>query len=92
MKLTPAQMKALVEKVFNEWKKADEVIFKDDEKKVFDRAVEHIKSDYKKIEDLEKEVNGMLDELERSNTGEFQRYKMFPLLKTKLAKERKIVL
>lgn len=92
MKLSPAQMKVLVTKVFNEWKKADLVIFKDDEGKVFDRAVEHLKADYKKIEDLEKEVHGMLDEMERSNPGEFQRYKMFPLLKAKLAKERKMVL
>lgn len=92
MKLTSPQMKALVEKVFNEWKKANQVVFKEDEKKVVEKAIEHLKADFKIIEDLERDVNAMMDSLERSNNGEFQRYKMFPLLKAKLAKERKIVL
>ena len=68
------------------------VTFKDVEQKVFARAVEVIKENYRKEEDLDREVQKMLDDLERSNGGEFQRYKMYPILKQKLAKERKIIL
>ena len=92
MKLTPLQMQKLVEKVFEQWKINDVIIYKDDEKKVFARAVEAIKADYQREAQLESDVHGMLDKLEQTNAGEFQRYKMFPILKQKLAKERKIVL
>jgi hypothetical protein len=92
MKLTPLQMQKLVEKIFEHWKKQNVIIFKEDEKKVFARALEAIKADYQREADLEKDVLKMVDELERTNSGEFQRYKMIPILKQKLAKERKIVL
>jgi hypothetical protein len=92
MKLTPLQIQKLVEKVFEAWKKNNVIQFKEDEKKVFNRAMEAIKADYQKVADLDVEVNKMLDQLERTNSGEFQRYKMYPILKQKLAKERKIVL
>lgn len=92
MKLTPLQMQKLVEKIFDQLKKQNIVTFKVDEKKVFDRALEALKGEYQKETELEKEVHKMLDQLERSNPGEFQRFKMFPMLKQKLAKERKIIL
>jgi hypothetical protein len=46
----------------------------------------------RKESDLDHEVNRMMDELERQNPGEFQRYKMFPMLKKRLAKEKGIIL
>jgi hypothetical protein len=92
MKLTPLQMQKMVEKVFEHWKKNNVIVFKDDEKKVFARALEAVKEDYQKEAQLDIDVNKMLDQLERTNQGEFQRYKMYPILKQKLAKERKIVL
>lgn len=92
MKLTPLQMQKLVEKVFEAWKQNNVIVFKEDEKKVFARALEVIKADYQRETDLDREVNQMLDQLEKSNSGEFQRYKMYPILKQKLAKERKIIL
>ncbi len=92
MKLTPLQMQKLVERIFEHWKKQNVVTFKEDEKKVFARALEEIKKDYQREADLDRTVMGMLDELERTNSGEFQRYKMFPILKQKLAKERKVIL
>lgn len=85
-------MQKLIEKIFTHWKKQNVVTFKEDEKKVFARALEVLKADYQKEEALDKEVFGMLDQLERTNSGEFQRHKMFPILKQKLAKERKIIL
>lgn len=85
-------MQKLVEKVFEAWKKQNVVQFKTDEKKVFARAFEAVKADYQREAELERDVNKMLDDLERTNAGEFQRFKMFPMLKQKLAKERKIIL
>ena len=85
-------MQKLVEKIFDHWKKQNILTFKEDEKKVFARALEAVKEDYRKEEELDREVQKMLDDLERSNGGEFQRYKMYPILKQKLAKERKIIL
>lgn len=92
MKLTPLQMQKLVEKVFQTWRAHDVITFKEDEPKVLARALEAVKQNYQDEVDLEKEVHKMLDGLERSNPGEFQRHKMFGLLKQKLAKERKMVL
>lgn len=92
MKLSPMQMQKLVEKVFESWKSHNVIVFKADEKKVLQRAIEVIKENYQQESNLDREVNAMLDNLERSNPGEFQRYKMFPILKAKLAKERKIIL
>ncbi len=92
MKLTPLQMQKLVEKVFENWKKNKVIVFKDDEKKVMARALEVIKADYQRESDLDREVHSMLDKLEKTNSGEFERYKMFPILKQKLAKDKKIIL
>ena len=55
-------------------------------------AVDLIKAELQKERDLDGAVNEMLDDLERSNPGEFQRFKMFPLLKKKMAKEKKVIL
>jgi hypothetical protein len=92
MKLSPLQMQKLVEKVFEAWKKQNVCTFKEDEKKVFERAVLAVKQNYQDEINLDRDVNKMLDDLERTNWGEFQRHKMYPILKQKLAKERKIVL
>ena len=92
MKLTPGQMQVLAQKVMDHWKKQNLVTFKTDEKIVLTRILDVIKGELQKEADLEKEVNKMLDQLERTNAGEFQRYKMYPILKQKLAKERKVIL
>ena len=92
MKLTPLQMQQLTQKVFDALKKQNVIVFKEDEKKVFERAITAVKADYQRETDLEKDVNKMLEDLERQHGGEFQRHKMFQLLKQKLAKERKVVL
>lgn len=92
MKLTQTQIQKLAEKTIEAWKKQNVITFKTDEKKVLQRVIQAIQSDFEKEAQLEKDVNKMLDDLEKTNGGEFQRYKMYPLLKQKLAKERKIVL
>lgn len=92
MKLNSAQIEKLVNNVIALWKQNGLVEFKADEQKVYARARELIQQDYNREMDLEREVNAMLDKLEQSNPGEFQRFKMFPMLKQKLAKEKGIVL
>ena len=86
MKLTPLQSQKLIEKIFDQWKKQGLITFKEDEKKVYARALEALKEDIHKEELLDRDVMSMLDQLERSNPGEFQRHKMFPMLKQKIAK------
>ncbi len=92
MKLTHIQMDRLVRKIFEELKKDNIIQFKTPEDKVFKRAVELVQKDYQQEAELDQEVNKVLDDLERKNAGEFQRYKMFPLLKKRLAKEKGVIL
>lgn len=92
MKLSSQQIQVLAEKILAQWKKQNLVVFKEDEKTVLARVVELIKEDYDREAALDRDVNAMLDQLEKSNPGEFQRFKMFPILKQKLAKERKVIL
>ena len=92
MRLTPLQIQKLSEKVLEAWKAHNLVEFKDDEKRVLARVIAAVREDYDKEALLEKDVQKMLEDLERSHGGQFERYKMYPLLKQKLAKERKIIL
>ncbi len=92
MKLTSVQTDRIVRKIFDELKSQGLVEFKSPEDKVFRRAVELIQADARREVELDREVNKMLDDLERKNPGEFERYKMFPLLKKRLAKEKGIIL
>ena len=62
------------------------------EDKVFRRAVEFIEKEYEAEALLEREVHKMLDDLERQNPNQFQRGKMFQMLKKRLAQEKGIVL
>jgi hypothetical protein len=68
------------------------VTFKDKEEKVFARGVALVVQEYEREKELDAEVHKMMDELERQNPGGFQRYKMFPMLKKRLAKEKGIIL
>ncbi len=51
-----------------------------------------IAEDLKREKDLEREVQNMLDELEKTHSGQFERYKMYPMLKKKLAQKKGVVL
>ena len=82
----------MVRKIFEELKTQNLIEFKSAEETVFKRAVGLIQGDYSRELELDREVNRMLDDLERKNSGEFERYKMFPLLKKRLAKEKGIIL
>lgn len=92
MKLTEKQIKRLVQYVFKELKEQDLVTFKEKEEKVAIRGAEIIKMNFREEAELDVEVNNMMDDLEKKNPGEFQRYKMFPLLKKRMAKEKGFIL
>lgn len=92
MKLSTTQLHAIASKVLETWKRQNIVVFKEDEKTVLARMNAILKAEVQKELDLDRDVNLKLDELERTNAGEFQRFKMFPLLRKQMAKERKLIL
>lgn len=92
MKLTTSQIQRLAEKVLNQWKIQNLITLKVDEKVVMKTIVDCITEEIKKEDNLDREIMGMIDELQRQHGSEFQRHKMFPILKQKLAKERKMIL
>ncbi len=92
MRLSSLEIEKMVRKVFDALKANNVAQFTVAEDKVFKRAVELVKEELDKEAVLEKEVNQMMDELERQNPNSFERYKMFPLLKKKLAKQKGIIL
>lgn len=92
MKLTPSQIQRLSEKVLAQWKTQNLITFKVDEKKVLEVIKETVLNDLKKEVELEKQVHDLMDEMEKEHGSQFQRGKMFNLLKQKLAKEKKIIL
>jgi hypothetical protein len=92
MKISDKLIERIVRAVFRELKEQEVVTFKEKEDKVFRRAVDLIANEYQREAQLDAEVHKMMDDLERQNHGEFQRFKMFPLLKKRLAKEKGIIL
>ena len=78
--------------IFKELKESSIIEFKAKEEQVFARAISIVNGDFEREKDLDEEVNQMMDDLERQNPTAFQRYKMFPLLKKKLAEQKGIVL
>lgn len=91
MKITKIQMNQLSRVVIDELKASNQIVFKAPEEKVYQKAFELVQQEFQKEEELDREVYAMMDELEKSN-ADFERYKMFPLLKKRLAKEKGVVL
>jgi hypothetical protein len=92
MKLSPNQLHVLAKKILEQWKASGVAELKADEKVVLERIVALMKGEIQKEIDLDRAVHAMLDQLERSHGGEFERHKMFHLLKNKMAKEKKVIL
>lgn len=91
MKLTASQIQRLSEKILNQWKSQNLITLKVEEKQVLQAMKDAINEELQAELALEKEVHGLMDQMEHQGQ-EFQRGKMFHLLKTKLAKEKKVVL
>lgn len=92
MKLTEKMLKRLVGTVVKELKASGGMTMKDKEEKILQRALSALTSEVAREAELDREVLKMMDDLERQNPGGFERYKMFPLLKKRLAKEKGYVL
>lgn len=92
MKLTSGQIQRISEKILNQWKTQGLITFKVDEKIVLKTIVDTITNNFKQEEQLDSDVNQLMDSMEQQHEGQFQRHRMFPMLKQKLAKERKFVL
>lgn len=92
MKITDKQMGRLAKLIIDKLIEQRVLVLKETEEKVRQRALDILKSDFARERSLDIEVNKMLDDLERQNPGSFQRFKMFTLLKKRLAKEKGIVL
>lgn len=75
-----------------QWKTQNLITLKVDEKIVLKTIVDVITLNLKKEEQLDQDVKDLMDQMEREHEGQFQRHKMFPMLKQKLAKERKFIL
>jgi len=92
MRLSEKQIYKLVSMIFKDLKDKSIVEFKEKEQDVFNKAISIVYADFEREKKLDEEVNDMMDDLDRKNPGSFQRYKMFPLLKKKLADQKGIVL
>lgn len=74
------------------WSEHGALVFKVDDEKIQAMILATLKADREAEAQLDKEVNEQLDQLERTHGGEFDRYKMFPLLKRKMAEDKGFVL
>jgi hypothetical protein len=92
MKMTTNQIESLVRRTLAELEKKKLVSFNKSKEAVFTRGREIIEEDYQKEAKLEEEVMRMLDDIEKEQTDQFERHRMFKMLKKKIADERGIVL
>lgn len=92
MKVSEKQFKAMASAILDSLKKHNLITFKEKEETVLHRAIELVREDFQREAALDAEVNRMMDDLEKQSPEGFQRYKMFPLLKRRLAKEKGIIL
>ena len=82
----------MVTLIFRELKAKDIVQFKEKEESVHLKAQSIINEEYEKESDINNDVEKMMDDLERGGESDFQRYKLFPMLKKKIAQQRGFVL
>jgi hypothetical protein len=92
MKMTSHQIDSLVRRVVLGLEKKSLVTFNKSKEAILNRAKEIIVADYAKESQLEEEVQRMLDDIEKEQTDQFERHRMFKMLKTKIANERGIIL
>lgn len=92
MKISDKLIHRMAQAILRGLKEQKIITFKEKEDVVLARAEAIIRADYQREAELDVEVNRMMDELERQNSEGFQRYKMFPMLKKRLAKEKGIIL
>jgi len=82
----------LTQLILKEWTINNLVEYPSNEEKIAKHIHQILSADLNKEKELETEVKAMLDELEKTHTGQFERHKMRPLLKKKLAQKKGIIL
>lgn len=78
--------------LLREWKKAQLPKWQANEEEIANYIHHILSEDLNKEKEVEKEVESMLDNLEKSHAGQFERYKMYPLLKKKIAEKKGVIL
>ena len=79
------------ELVLEQMKKTKEITIHEEEETLRNRIVRLIAVNFEREKELDREVQALMDDLEKQGHP-FERYKMFPLLKQKLAKKKGFVL
>ena len=92
MKLSENQINKIAADVFNSLNNNNSVELKKEREQTLKVIKATIKQNIQDEMALDNKVNLMMDELEKQNATEFERYKMFPLLKKKLAEQQGFVL
>ena len=92
MRWTPEFSSYLAKLLVEEWDKTHSVEWLAKKEEGMAHIQQCIAEDLKKEKQLEQEVQHMLDELESTHSGQFERYKMYPLLKKKLAQKKGFIL
>lgn len=92
MKMTQNHIESLVRRVLLELEKKKLVTFNKTKEAVLNRGKEIINADYEREAVLEQEIMRMLDDIEKQQTDQFERHRMFKMLKKKVAEERGIIL
>ncbi len=93
MRLTKEQVQVISSLIFENLKKKQLVVFKTEEEVVMKRILEIFLSDLKAEDEFDREVEKLLETHSRELEGGDVNYrKMFNMVKSKLAKERDIIL
>ena len=92
MKMTQNHIESLVRRVLLELEKKKLVTFNKSKEAILARGKELLNDDFAKEAELDKEVMRMMDDLERQQGENFERHRMFLMLKKKVAEERGFIL
>ena len=92
MKLSDNQINKLASDVYSQLKENASIKLNGETGKLTQAIKEVVKQNLAQEAELDQKVNLMMDELEKQNAASFERYKMFPLLKKKLAEQEGFVL
>lgn len=90
--MTQNHIESLVRRVLLELEKSNIISFNKSKEAILNRGKEIILKDFDREAELEKEVIKMLDAIEKEQGDQFERHKMFKMLKKKVADERGIIL
>ena len=92
MKMTQNHIESLVRRVLLNLEKGHHITFNKSKEAILARGKEIINKDFEKEAELEKEVMRMVDEIEKEQGDQFDRHRMFKMMKKKVADERGIIL